>query len=70
MAATTTDAFQPMLQICEQALGLLTFTGDLLLIAAQISPLGLQCGVDPLIDRALTLAQAQVLIALGLVISQ
>lgn len=40
--AAAANALQAALQVLQQAFGLLTFAGDLLLVAAQIGAFGLQ----------------------------
>ena len=67
-AAAPADAVQTPLQVGEQPFGLLARAGRLLLVAAQVGPLGFERRVDALVDGVLALAQSLVLFTLRLVV--
>jgi hypothetical protein len=69
-AAAPADAVQAPLQVGEQPFGLLARAGRLLLVAAQVGPLGFERRVDALVDGVLALAQPLVLFTLRLVVRE
>ncbi|CRQ21442.1 hypothetical protein PAERUG_E16_London_17_VIM_2_04_14_00032 [Pseudomonas aeruginosa] len=69
-AAAPADAVQTPLQVGEQPFGLLARAGRLLLVAAQVGPLGFERRVDALVDGVLALAQSLVLFTLRLVVRE
>ncbi|MNG21958.1 hypothetical protein D3C84_1063900 [compost metagenome] len=68
--ALLADSIEPLLQLLQQALGLLAFVAELLAVLVQLVAFVVERALDALVDGPFALAQALVLVALHLVVTQ